>query len=78
MAKAKQAQQTANPGFVARTRSYLDDVRGELGKVTWPTREDLKASTTVVMMFLALLAVVIGAMDQVMQRAVILLFNLTS
>ena len=75
---AKQSQQVAKPGIVARTKEYLGDVRTELGKVTWPTREDLKASTTVVMMFLALLAVIIGAMDQVMQRAVILLFNLTS
>ena len=75
---AKQAQQTANPGIVARTKSYLSDVRSELGKVTWPTREDLKASTTVVMIFLALLAIIIGAMDQVMQRAVVLLFSLTS
>lgn len=76
---AKQAaQQAARPGIVARTRAYLQDVRSELNKVTWPTVEDLKASTTVVMIFLALLAVIIGSMDQVMQRAVVLLFSLTS
>ena len=75
---AKQAQQTAQPGIVARTRAYFEDVRAEMNKVTWPTMEDLKASTTVVMMFLALLAIIIGSMDQVMQRAVVFLFSLTS
>jgi preprotein translocase subunit SecE len=73
---AKQAQQTAKPGVVARSTAYLNDVRSELAKVTWPTQEDLKASTTVVMIFLALLAAIIGSMDQVFQRLVLFLYSI--
>jgi preprotein translocase subunit SecE len=75
---AKQAQQTVQPGAFTRLKSYFEGVRLEMAKVTWPTREELKASTVVVMMFLALLAVIIGSLDQVMQRAVIFLFSVTS
>jgi preprotein translocase subunit SecE len=73
---AKQVQQTVKLGVVARSRAYLQDVRSEMGKVTWPTREDLKASTTVVMLFLALLATIIGSMDQVFQRLVLFMYSL--
>lgn len=74
---AKQAQQTKNPNFVNKSVAYFNDVKSELGKVTWPTREDLKSHTTVVLMFLALLAVVVGTLDQIFQRFVLLLYSLT-
>ena len=73
---AKQAVQTTNPSFVNRTVAYFQDVRTELGKVTWPTREDLKSHTVVVLMFLALLAVVVGVLDQIFQRLMLLLFSI--
>lgn len=73
---AKQAQHTANPNIINRSVVYFQDVRSELTKVTWPTRADLKSHTTVVLMFLALLAVIIGLMDQVFQRFMLLLFSI--
>jgi preprotein translocase subunit SecE len=73
---AKQAQQVAEQGFVARSRAYLDGVRSEMAKVTWPGKEELKASTVVVLVFLVILAVVIGAMDLGFQKAFFLLFEL--
>ena len=74
---AKQAQQATNPNFAVRTITYFRDVKAEMNKVTWPTREDLKSHTTVVLMFLALLAVVVFSMDQVFQRLVLFLYSLT-
>jgi preprotein translocase subunit SecE len=74
---AKQAAETAKPNFIARSRSYIHDVKVEMDKVTWPTRSDLKASTTVVLLFLVLLAVVIGSMDLIFQRVVLMLYSLT-
>ncbi len=53
------------------------EVRSEMEKVTWPTQEDLKASTTVVMMFLALFAAIVGVMDVVLQNVVLWMFKLT-
>ena len=63
-------------GFIMRLVVYIQDVRGELDKVTWPSRDDLKAHTLVVLFFLALLAVLVGAMDVVFQRVVLALFTL--
>lgn len=64
------------PGPVSRLITYLGAVRQELEKVTWPTMPELKASTTVVLIFLVILAVITGAMDAVFQRIVLLLFSL--
>jgi len=74
---AKQAAETVKPNVLVRTRGYIHDVKVEMDKVTWPTRADLKASTTVVLLFLALLAVLIGSMDLIFQRAVLMLYSLT-
>ena len=73
---SNQAQQTAKLGAMTRAKNYFDDVRVEMTKVTWPGPEELKSSTVVVMIFLAILAVVIGAMDLGFQKAFVLLFGL--
>lgn len=65
------------PGVVKRVASFAQDVKNETDKVTWPSQEDLKASTTVVIMFLFLLAAIIGGLDVVFQNAVLMLFRLT-
>ena len=67
-------ERKANP--VSRLRVYTGEVMSEMEKVTWPTREDLKAHTTVVLFFLALLAIVVGVMDVVFQRIVLTLFEI--
>ena len=67
----------ANPGFVNRSKAFILDVKSEMDKVTWPTREDLKASTTVVMLFLLLLAFTVGVLDFVFLNVVNIMFRLT-
>lgn len=64
-------------GPINRFVAYLGAVRGELEKVTWPTVAELKSSTMVVLVFLAILAAMTGVMDAVFQRIVLLLFSLT-
>jgi len=49
-----------------RFRTFLSDVRGEFGRVIWPTREDLVSSTTVVLVFSAMFAVFIGIFDLIL------------
>ena len=58
-----------------RLRDYMLEVRTEIEKVTWPTREDLKTHMVVVLWFLAILALVVGAMDVTFQKAVLTLFR---
>ncbi len=78
MAKSVAAPvQKSNENAFTRLWTYLQEVKSELAKVTWPSREDLKAHTTVVLIFLALLAALVGAMDVAFQRLVLALFNIT-
>ena len=37
-------------GWFGRARRFLIDVRGELGRVTWPTRREVWATTVVVIL----------------------------
>lgn len=64
------------PGPIDRTRAFAQEVKGEMDKVTWPSREDLKASTSVVLLFLLILAVIVGAMDIIFQNVVVWLLGL--
>ena len=58
-----------------RLRNYVLEVRTEIEKVTWPSFDDLKAHTIVVLVFLGILAVIVGAMDVTFQKAVLTLFR---
>ena len=46
---------------------FLTDVSGEVKKITWPTRDDLRKATMVILLFVTVVAVVIGTMDIVLQ-----------
>ncbi len=54
-------------GRVARFFQFLRDVRNELRKVTWPTFDELKKATTVIVIFVTVLGLVIGLMDSFFQ-----------
>jgi len=66
---------TEKPNPVTRLKTYTGEVKTEMEKVTWPTRDDLKAHTTVVLFFLGLLALVIGTIDVVFQRVILTIFE---
>ena len=46
---------------------FLTDVSSEVKKITWPTREDLRKATMVILLFVVIVAIVIGTMDIVLQ-----------
>jgi len=56
-------------------RDYTKDVGAELRKVSWPTRDELRDSTVVVIVTVLLVAAFIGIVDQILNRAVALLFR---
>lgn len=49
-----------------RTKTFLHEVRLEMQKVTWPTRDQVKNYTVVVMVATVALAVVIGLWDSLL------------
>ncbi|MDD5440106.1 MAG: preprotein translocase subunit SecE [Candidatus Omnitrophica bacterium] len=55
---------------MAKIKVFLDEVKTELKKVSWSSREDLIASTIVVLASVAFLAIFIGIVDFVVSRAV--------
>jgi preprotein translocase subunit SecE len=58
-----------------RLKAFLVDTKNELKKVTWPTKDELKESTRVVIVGAFLLTVFIGIIDQILSRIVKLIFQ---
>jgi preprotein translocase subunit SecE len=54
-------------GRIGRFFQFLRDVRNELRKVTWPTFDELKKATTVIIIFVTVLGLLIGVMDSLFQ-----------
>ena len=77
-APSKRASKTAQAKQRAQTRSgqkqgfsmvkFLRDVRLELSKVTWPTRNELLMSTVVVLVAVAIAGAYTGALDWVFEH----------
>jgi preprotein translocase subunit SecE len=55
-------------GRIARLFQFLREVRNELRKVTWPTLDELKKATTVIVIFVTILGIAIGLMDILFQE----------
>ena len=50
-------------GWFGRARRFLTDVRSELGRVTWPTRREVWATTVVVILASSLFGVYLFMVD---------------
>lgn len=49
--------------YVQRARQFLREVKIELKKVKWPTRKELIASTTVVIVLVMIISIYLGLVD---------------
>ena len=81
--KAAALQSRGQPGverksLFARLKHYLHEVRQELRKVTWPTREQMIAFTTVTVITSAVLTGVVFGLDVAMKEFVLFLVDLRS
>jgi preprotein translocase subunit SecE len=54
--------------WIVRTVEFLREVRGELRKVSWPSWAELKKATTVIIIFVAILGLIIGWLDWLLQQ----------
>jgi len=61
--------------WTSQVGEFIKDVRVEATKVSWPTRQELRDSTIVVIVTVLLVAVFIGIVDQLLALAVGLLFR---
>ncbi len=58
-----------------RIKTFYNDVRTEMRKVTAPTFKEVQATTTVVVITVAIFALYFFVIDNVIQRGVSALFN---
>jgi preprotein translocase subunit SecE len=58
-----------------RLSTFLNEVKGESRKVTWPTREELQESTTVVLVTVLIISMFIFVVDLGVNRVVTLLLQ---
>ena len=62
-------------GTIANTREFLHDVRVEMKQVTWPSREDVIATTWVVIATVAFFGVFLAVVDKLVQLGVAYVFK---
>ena len=70
--------QTTLGSFMARTNpiTFLQQVRSEVGKVVWPTRNETMVSTVMVLAMVALASLFFLAADQVIAWLVQLMLSI--
>lgn len=52
--------------MVARVKQFAQDVQIEMKKVTWPTREELRGSTVVVIVTVIICSILVGVVDRIL------------
>lgn len=60
---------------IQKAQEFIREVRAETAKVSWPTRSEVRQSTVVVLVAVALLTAVIFVMDRAFVFVIELLFS---
>jgi len=50
-----------------QTVTFVGEVNSEIKKVTWPGRAELRSATGVIILFVVIVAIIIGLMDVILQ-----------
>ncbi len=67
---------TASQSPLTPITRYLRETRAELGKVTWPTREEWLRLSGIVLIVTAIMAVILGVADAIGSQLMELLLRL--
>lgn len=77
--RERAADRLVRPPAAKRKRTkpmeFVKEVRGELGRVAWPTRNEVVTYTVVVLVSVAFFMLVIGGLDFVFTKAVVQLIS---
>lgn len=60
--------------MLERTKQFITDVNKEMKKVSWPTREQLRESTVVVIVTTLIITAIVFVIDQAMTQVMNFLF----
>ena len=61
--------------MLVKTRNFIEEVKVELEKVTWPVRKETIATTWVVVLIVVIISFYLGACDLVLARLLRFLLN---
>ena len=61
--------------MIGNVSEFFTNVKAELKKVTWPSKKDTYASTTVVIILVLLCAVFLGGVDMILSRLIRLILG---
>ena len=56
-------------GWWGRSRRFLSEVRNEMGRVTWPSKKEVYATTFVVILFSVVMGVYLWVVDLILGKA---------
>lgn len=75
MSKKKKSDKATEPnkgiqGKIQGSREYLEDVKGELKKVTWPTRKETLTTGLAVVVLVVVISIYLGVIDFGLSRLV--------
>ena len=57
--------------FAQRSAGFLQQVRGEVHKISWPSKDDLRKFTIIVTILVIILGIIIGIMDALFSKILI-------
>jgi len=63
--------ETKKNSWIENTRSYLGDIRSEMKRVTWPTRERVQSTTVVVIVSVFIFAAYFLVVDKTIEKTVV-------
>jgi len=72
---SENAEVTQRRGIFSRFALFLRQVIVELRKVIWPTRKELITYTTVVIIFVVIIAAIVAVLDYVFTMGVLAIFG---
>jgi len=61
--------------MLEKIKQFLKEVKTELKKVVWPTRRDILASTSVVLILVIIIALYLGLVDFGLSRIIRLILD---
>ena len=61
--------------IIQKPVNFIKEVKAELGKVAWSTRQELLSSTVVVIVITAVMSLFIGLIDIILSKLLSLLFK---
>ncbi len=74
-AHCAQRDEVAMLSKLARMREFITQVQAEMKRVTWPDFEQLRNATAVIIVFVFVVAGIIGLMDMVFRNVVNLIIG---